>query len=425
LPSPQVVIVGGGFGGLNAARGLLRAPVEITLVDRRNFHLFQPLLYQVATGGLSPADIAAPLRALFAGEKNVRVLRAEVSDLDLDRRELSLDGEPLPYDYLVLATGATHHYFGREDWARWAPGLKTLEDATSIRSRILDAFERAERERDPARRAALLTFVIVGGGPTGVELAGAIGELARETLALDFRAIDPRSSRILLLEAADRLLLGYPPELAARAAKALTDLGVMVSTNVKVTNIEEGRVAIDRGGTTDVVPAETILWAAGVKASPLGTKLQARSQAQVDRAGRILVAPDLSIPGHPEAFVIGDLALVQKDGAPLPGVAPVAIQQGRYVARVIESRIEGKTLPSFRYVDRGSLAVIGRARAVALVWGRRFWGYPAWLLWLFVHLLYLVEFENRVIVALQWGWSYWTRNRRARLITRSEERDSI
>ena len=423
MPSPRVVIVGGGFGGLNAAKGLLRSPVEITLVDRRNFHLFQPLLYQVATGGLTPADIAAPLRAMFGREKNVRVLRAEVSDLDLDRRELTLDGDHLTYDYLVLATGATHHYFGHDDWARWAPGLKTIEDATGIRARILDSFERAERERDPAKREALLTFVIVGGGPTGVELAGAIGELARETLAFDFRAIDPRSSRILLLEAADRLLLSYPPKLSARAAKALADLGVTVWTNVKVTSIEEGSVAIDRSGEADTLEAETVLWAAGVKASPLGEKLKARSQARVDRAGRILVEPDLSLQGHPEVFVVGDLASLHQDGQPLPGVAPVAIQQGRYVARAIEARIAGKPSPPFRYQDRGSLAVIGRARAVALVWGRRFWGYPAWLLWLFVHLLYLVEFENRVIVAILWGWSYLTRNRRARIITKAPECD--
>jgi NADH dehydrogenase len=423
LPSPRVVIVGGGFGGLNAAKALLRAPVEVTLVDRRNFHLFQPLLYQVATGGLTPADIAAPLRAIFGREKNVRVLRAEVSDLDLERRELALDGDVLTYDYLILATGATHHYFGRDDWARWAPGLKTIEDATGIRARILDSFERAERERDPAKREALLTFVIVGGGPTGVELSGAIGELARETLAFDFRAIDPRSSRILLLEAADRLLLGYPPELSVRAAKALADLGVSVWTNVKVTRVEEGGVTIDRRGEADVLRAETILWAAGVKASPLGEKLATRSQARVDRAGRILVEPDLSLLGHPEVFVVGDLASLHQDGEPLPGVAPVAIQQGRYVARALENRIAGKPSPPFRYQDRGSLAVIGRARAVALVWGRRFSGYPAWLLWLFVHLLYLVEFESRVIVAIQWGWSYLTRNRRARIITQAPQSD--
>ncbi len=423
MPSPQVVIVGGGFGGLNAAKALLRSGVEITLVDRRNFHLFQPLLYQVATGGLSPADIAAPLRALFGREENVRVLQAEVTDLDPARRELEMNGERWRYDYLVLATGATHHYFGHEEWGRYAPGLKTIEDATGIRGRILDAFERAERERDPAKREALLTFVIVGGGPTGVELAGAIGELARETLAFDFRAIDPRRSRILLLEAADRLLLSYPEELSARAAKALSELGVTVWTQVKVTNIEEGRVSIDRGGKPDAVRAETVLWAAGVKASPLGAKLSARAGAQVDRAGRILVAPDLSLPGHPEIFVIGDLASLHQDGELLPGIAPVAIQQGRYLARAIESRVAGQPASPFRYVDRGSLAVIGRARAVGIVWGRRFWGYPAWLLWLFVHLLYLVEFENRVIVVLQWGWSYVTRNRRARLITQSPDCD--
>jgi NADH dehydrogenase len=417
LPSPRVVIVGGGFGGLNAVKGLLRSPVEITLLDRRNFHLFQPLLYQVATGGLSPADIAAPLRSLFGKRENVRVLQAEVTDFDLERREVVTDKERLSYDYLVLATGVTHHYFGHEEWARIAPGLKTIEDATDIRARILDAFERAERNE--AKREPLLTFVIVGGGPTGVELAGAIGELARETLRYEFRAIDPRRARILLLEAADRLLLSYPPELGARAAKALSDLGVTVWTKVKVTNIEEGGVAIERGGETEALKAETVLWAAGVKASPLGAKLAARSQAELDRAGRLVVEPDLSIPGHPEVFVIGDLAAFHQDGQLLPGIAPVAIQQGRYVAAAIESRIAGKSPSPFRYVDRGSLAVIGRARAVGLVWGRRFWGYPAWLLWLFVHLLYLVEFENRVIVLIQWGFSYVTRNRRARLITRT------
>jgi NADH dehydrogenase len=421
LPASEVVIVGGGFGGLNAAKGLLRSKVRITLVDRRNFHLFQPLLYQVATGGLSPADIAAPLRSIFAREKNLRVLQAEVSDVDLERRELWMDGERLPYDYLVVATGATHHYFGNEDWARWAPGLKTIEDATSIRSRILDAFERAER--DPSNREALLTFVIVGGGPTGVELAGAIGELARETLASDFRAIDPRSARILLLEAADRLLLSYPTPLAERAVKALSDLGVTVWTNVKVTGIEASGVSIESKGKAERIQAETVLWAAGVKGSPLGAKLASRSRVQVDRAGRVLVEPDLSVTGHPEVFVIGDLAALRQDGELLPGVAPVAIQQGRYVASAIEARIAGKKPSPFRYRDRGSLAVIGRARAVALVWGRRFWGYPAWLLWLFVHLLYLVEFESRVLVLLQWGWSYLTRNRRARLITQAPQRD--
>jgi NADH dehydrogenase len=283
LPSPQVVIVGGGFGGLNAAKALLGSPVQITLVDRRNFHLFQPLLYQVATGGLTPADIAAPLRAIFGREKNVRVLQAEVRDLDVERRELALDGEPLAYDYLILATGATHHYFGHEDWARWAPGLKTIEDATSIRARILDAFERAERERDPAKREALLTFVIVGGGPTGVELAGAIGELARETLAFDFRAIDPRTSRILLLEAADRLLLSYPMELSARAAKALSDLGVTVWTNVKVTSIEPGGVENRSRRKLRRAEGRDDSLGGGGESIASGRKLAARSQARGSR----------------------------------------------------------------------------------------------------------------------------------------------
>jgi NADH dehydrogenase len=413
LPSPRVVIVGGGFGGLNAANALRRSGFPITLIDRRNFHLFQPLLYQVATGGLSPADIAAPLRSLFAHHQNVRVLKAEVTDIDLDRRELSADGSTIPYDYLVLATGATHHYFGHDRWSHWAPGLKTLEDATSIRARILDAFERAECEPDQGKRRALLTFAIVGGGPTGVELAGAIGELARETLAHDFRSIDPRTARILLIEASDRVLSSYPPDLSDRAVKALSELGVTVWTTMAVTNIEEGHLEVSRGGETQIVEAATLLWAAGVKASPLGAKLG----AAMDRAGRIRVESDLALPGHPEVFVIGDLASVTQEGATLPGVAPVAMQQGRYVARSIQAKAAGRRVPPFRYADRGSLAVIGRARAVALVFGKKFSGFPAWLLWLFVHLLYLVEFEDRVSVFLQWGWSYWTRNVRARLIT--------
>jgi NADH dehydrogenase len=336
-----------------------------------------------------------------------------VTGIDLDRRELSMNGGPIPYDYLVLATGATHHYFDHDSWRQWAPGLKTIEDATSIRARILDAFEKAECEPDEAKRRVLLTFAIVGGGPTGVELAGAIGELARETLAHDFRAIDPRTSRILLIEAGDRVLPSYPPDLSARAARALSELGVTVWTNVAVTNVEEGRLSVSRRGETQIVEAATLLWAAGVKASPLGAKLG----VAMDRAGRIVVEPDLTLPTHPEVFVIGDLASVTQDGATLPGVAPVAMQQGRYVAGAIRSKSAGRPVLPFRYSDRGSLAVIGRARAVALVFGRKFSGFPAWLLWLFVHLLYLVEFEDRVSVFLQWGWSYWTRNVRARLIT--------
>jgi NADH dehydrogenase len=383
-------------------------------VDRRNFHLFQPLLYQVATGGLSPADIASPLRAILKRQRNVRVIQGEATGFDLESKTVRVDSEEIPYDYLVVATGATHHYFGQGEWETRAPGLKTIEDATRMRARILNAFERAEREPDERRRRALLTFVIVGGGPTGVELAGAIGELARMTLARDFRAIDPASARILLLEGADRLLLSYPESLSRRAREALSELGVTVSTGAMVTAIEDGSLAVKRGGSEETIEAATILWAAGVEASPLGRLL---SDA-CDRAGRVPVGENLSLAGHPEVFVIGDLAAFVQDGSPLPGIAPVAMQQGRYVASAIRARLAGEEHRPFRYRDRGNLAVIGRARAVALLGPFSFWGYPAWLLWLFVHLLYLVAFENRAIVLFQWAWSYFTRNRRARLITR-------
>lgn len=403
---------------------LRRAPLRITLVDRRNFHLFQPLLYQVATGGLSPADVASPLRAILKKQRNTRVILGEVTDVDVDGRAIIVDGERIAYDYLVVATGATHHYFGHASWAEEAPGLKTVEDATAIRARILGAFEKAEREKSPSNRDALLTFVIVGGGATGVELAGAIGELARMTLARDFRAIDPRKARILLIEGADRVLLTYPEKLSRHAAEALAELGVTVMTGVQVTDIQTGGVVIDRRGHKETLPAATILWAAGVEASPLGRTLAERASAELDRAGRVVVGPDLSIPGHPDVFVGGDLAAFSQDGKPLPGVAPVAMQQGRYIARVIRARATAGIAPPtpFRYRDKGTLAVIGRARAVALLFGLRFSGYPAWLLWLFVHLLYLVEFENRLIVLIQWASSYITRNRRARLITKSPSR---
>ena len=374
----------------------------------------------MATGGLSPADIAAPLRAILSRQKNVRVLQAEAVDVDTAARAVRFEGgDELAYDYLVVATGATHAYFGHDDWASSAPGLKTVEDATGIRARILNGFERAERETDPSKREALLTFVVVGGGPTGVELAGAIGELAHYTLRNDFRSIDPMKTRVILLEAVDRLLLAYPPELAERATESLASLGVTVRTNCKVTSIEPGKVVIDVGGSGETLHAETVLWAAGVQASPLGRALVRGTTVNLDRAGRVPVEADLSLAGHREIFVIGDLAKVIQDGEMLPGIAPVAMQQARYVARAIQARIRNETVPPFRYRDRGNLAVIGRARAVALIGGFSFWGYPAWLLWLFVHLMYLVAFENRLIVFLQWAWSYFTRNRRARLITRT------
>lgn len=366
--------------------------------------MFQPLLYQVATGGLSPADIAAPLRAILERQKNVRVLRAEVQDIDVETHEVVLDGDRIAYDHLILATGATHHYFGNDAWAESAPGLKTVEDATSIRAKLLEAFEKAERDGNTTP----LKFAIVGGGPTGVELAGAIAELAHHTLRRDFRVIDPATSRILLLEAGERLLLAYPEDLSKRAADALASLGVEVRTQTMVTEIEKDAVTFQTNGETTRVEAAVILWAAGVKASPLGKRLG----VELDRAGRVIVTPDLTVASHPEISVIGDLA-----SAGLPGTAPVAMNQGRYVARAITARVAGKSPAPFRYRDKGNLAVIGRAQAVALLGGLRFWGYPAWLLWLFVHLMYLVVFENRIIVFIQWSWSYFTRNRRARLIT--------
>ncbi len=415
---PHVVIVGGGFGGLAAAQGLRKAPVRVTLVDRRNFHLFQPLLYQVATGGLSPANIAAPLRGVLARQKNARVIMAEVTGLDAAARRLSLADGALDYDVLVVATGARHHYFGKA-WEELAPGLKTIEDATEIRRRILTAFETAEREAAD-RVGALLTFVVVGGGPTGVELAGAVAELARHTLHRDFRNIDPRSARILLIEGTDRVLPTYHPSLSAKAARALAKMGVTVRTHALVTDIRPGQVTLSTGAdrATEVIAAHTVLWGAGVQASPLGAALAAATGAPLDRAGRVLVGPDLTVPGHPELFVVGDLAhFAHQGGAPLPGIAPVAMQQGRYVADLIEKRIRGKPVWPFRYKDRGSMATIGRARAVADTGWLRFDGYFGWLAWLFIHLLFIVGFENRVLVLLQWAWNYVTRGQSARLIT--------
>jgi NADH dehydrogenase len=414
----RVVIVGGGFGGLEATRSLRHAPAAVTLLDRRNFHLFQPLLYQVATGALSPGEIASPLRSVVKRQKNTRVLLAAVRDLDAgSRRVLCTDAE-VPYDTLVVATGATHHYFGHPEWESLAPGLKTIEDATEIRRRIFLAFEAAEREPDADRRRQWLTFVVVGAGPTGVELAGALAEIARETLRHDFRAIVPGSARIVLLEGLARVLPPYSPRLSANAAAALTRLGVDVWTASTVTGVDAEGVSVERGGQTERLAARTVLWAAGVAASPLGRVLHERVAAPLDRAGRVMTAPDLTVPGHPEIFVIGDLAhVVGEQGAPLPGTAPVAMQQGRYVAAAIERRLRGDTAPPFRYRDRGSMATIGRGAAVARVGGLEFDGYPAWLAWLFIHVLYLVEFDNRLSVLLQWAWNYLTWNRGARLIT--------
>jgi NADH:ubiquinone reductase (H+-translocating) len=409
----RVVIVGGGFAGLNAARALARAEVEVTVIDRRNFHLFQPLLYQVAAGELSPADIASPLRVALRRQKNARVLLGEVMEVDAARSEVALRDGRLGYDTLIVGTGASHAYFGHDEWAPLAPGLKTIEDATEIRRRVLLAFEEAEREADPVRQAVWLTFVIVGAGPTGVELAGALAEIANETMRRDFRAIDPRTARILLVEAASRVLPPYSEKLSAKAADALERLGVDVRTNTRVTNIEPGAVTL--GG--ERIATHTVLWAAGVAASPLGKMIARATGATLDRIGRVVVEPDLTVPGYREIFVVGDLAAFTQDGQLLPGVAPVAMQQGRHAAAVIKRRLENQPSTPFRYVDRGSMAVIGRGAAVARIGSLELAGYLAWLTWLFVHIMYLVGFENRLLVLTQWAWNYLTWNRGARLIT--------
>jgi NADH dehydrogenase len=417
----QVVIVGGGFAGLYAARMLSRAAVDVTLIDRRNFHLFSPLLYQVATGALSPGEIASPLRYVLNRQKNTRVLLGEVTDIDMERRELILkDSSRIAYDTVVFATGSTHSYFGHPEWARFAPGLKTIEDATEIRSRLLLAFERAERETDPEKRRAELTFVIVGAGPTGVELAGAIAEISRDTLKKDFRSINPAEAQIFLVEGADRLLPPYPPKLSKAAEASLVRLGVATRTGALVTGIDERGVTVRSGNTDTTFPASTVLWAAGVQASPLGKVLANRAGLVLDHAGRVPVEPDLSIAGHPEILVIGDLAAFLQDGKQLPGVAPTAIQQGQYAAKLIRDRLRNEKTKPFRYFDKGSLATIGRNAAVAQIGPLQFSGILAWLAWLFIHLLYIVEFENRLVIAVHWAYDYFTYNRGARLITGSE-----
>jgi NADH dehydrogenase len=407
---PRVVIVGGGFGGLYAAKALRRAPVRVTLLDRNNHHLFQPLLYQVATAGLSPGDIAHPIRGILRRQRNAEVLLAEAAAVDVaGRRVILTDGE-VPYDYLVLATGVTHHYFGHDEWARRAPGLKTLEDALAIRALFLTAFERAEREVDPGRRSALLTFVIVGGGPTGVELAGAMAEMAHRALARDFRRIDPRGARVILLEGSPRVLPSFPEDLSRSARDQLASLGVEVRTVALVTGIEPGRVRV--GG--EVLETENVFWAAGVVASPLGASLG----APLDRFGRVKVLPDLSVPDRPEVMVIGDLAaLADASGRAVPGVCPAAVQMGRYAARRIRDLLAGRATPPFRYRDKGTLATIGRAAAVADFGRIRITGLAAWVAWLTIHIYFLIGFRNRLLVMIQWAWAYVRSERGARLIT--------
>jgi NADH:ubiquinone reductase (H+-translocating) len=425
----RVVVVGGGFGGLQAVHKLRRARVEVTLVDRRNFHLFQPLTYQVATGALSPGEIAYPLRAIFKRHGNVRVLLAEVDDLDLEARVLrlrSVGDVPAPaelsYDTLIVAGGSHYAYFGHEDWREHAAEVKSLESALLVRSRILSAFEAAESEPDPARRAWWLTFVVVGGGPTGVEMAGQIGELARDTLRRDFRNVDPRTARILLVEAADRLLTTFPPKLSARAERSLARLGVTVLTGRAVTGVDGDGVDVGGGpdGEPERVASRTVIWAAGVRAADLASRLGELTGAEVDRAGRVTVESDLTLPGRPEVFALGDMVRIRRpDGEAvlLPGVAPVAMQQGRYAARVVRARLQGRVQRPFRYVDKGNLATIGRAAAVADIKGLKLSGFLAWTIWLTVHLFYLVGFQNRLLVLIRWSVSFATHGRGARLIT--------
>ncbi len=428
MASHRVIILGGGFGGLYAARALRRAPVEVTLIDQRNFHLFQPLLYQVATGSLSPGEICAPLRAILSRQKNARVLLGEVSDLAPGARKVILsDGAEYEYDSLIVATGSQSFYFGHEEWRRWAPSLKSVEEATAIRHNILYGFEAAERETDPERRRAWLTFVIVGGGATGVELAGALGEIARETLKNDFRAIDPKDARILLLDGGPRLLTTFPEDLSRQAEQELTQLGVRVRTGVIVTDVDADGVAFRKAdGSVEHLPAKTVLWAGGVHVGGFGRILAERTGAQTDRGGRVKVNPDLTLPGYAEIYVVGDLAeIAGPDGKPLPGVAQVAMQGGGYAARAIAARLKGaRDLAPFHYFDKGELAVIGRAAAVARIFGMHLHGPIAWLVWLFIHIMYLVQFQSRILVFIEWGFLYLTFSRGARLITTNELTDA-
>jgi NADH dehydrogenase len=423
----RVVVIGGGFGGLQVVHHLAGAPVDITLIDRRNFHLFQPLVYQVATGALSPGEIAAPLRWVFRRQENVRVMLAEVAGFDLDAREVKLEPavddtgpERVPYDMLIVAGGSAYSYFGHDDWREAAPEVKSLESALDARRRILQAFEAAELESDAELRTAWLTFVVVGAGPTGVEIAGQISELARDTLPRDFRSADPRQGQVLLVELADRVLTAFPPKLSTSAERALKAIGVTPLLGHTVVDVDEDGVTVEGADGARRVPARTVIWAAGVQASSLAAALAEPTGAELDRTGRVTVDPDLTLPGHPEVMALGDMVRVADPhgvAVELPGVAPVAMQQGRYAARVVRDRLEGRSTPPFRYRDKGNLATIGRAKAVADLPGLRLSGLPAWITWLVVHLFYLVGFQNRLLVIIRWAVSFITRGRGARLIT--------
>jgi len=424
----RVVILGGGFGGLNAAQKLRRAPVEVTLVDRRNFHLFQPLLYQVATGSLSPGEIAAPLRSVLSKQKNAQVLLGEAADIDADTKRVILrDGGVFPYDSLIVATGSQTSYYGNDDWREWAPSLKSVEEATAIRHKILYAFECAERSSTEEEARAWLTFVIVGAGATGLELAGALAEMANETLRDDFRHINPRESRIILMEGGPRVLASFPEDLSAKAEGLVSHLGVEVAKNVMVTEIDGGGVTYKSGEESKRLPAKTVLWAGGVTTNEFGRRLAERTKAETDGSGRIRVNPDLTVPGYADIFIVGDLALsLDEKGKPLPGVAQVAIQGGAYAAETIRARLKGKKpIKPFHYFNKGDMAVIGRAAAVANIFGLHLAGLFAWMTWLFVHLMYIVEFQSRVLVFVQWGFEYLTFSRGARLITGAAATDSL
>ena len=421
----KVVIVGGGFGGLYTAKALKQSSVQVTLIDKRNFHLFQPLLYQVAIGGLSPSDIASPLRLILRQHKNVQVLLNSVVDLKPKDKQIILDDDKsISYDILILATGSTHHYFGNDQWENHAPGLSTVEDALEIRNRVFGAFEAAEKENDPIKRQAWLTFVIVGGGPTGVELAGAVAEIVNSSMKGNFNNFTPKDAKIILIEGLERVLPPYPTELSSKAEQELCNLGVTIHTQSMVTSISENNIVLRKGEKYEQITSHTILWAAGVKASSIGKKLAEKTGAQIDRAGRVIVEPDLSIIGFPDIFVIGDLSsFSHQNNKPLPGIAPVAMQQAKYVAKLIQKQLKGESLPSFVYKDYGSMAVIGKNKAVADFKFIKLSGFLAWFIWIWVHIYYLIEFDNKLVVLIQWIWNYFTQGRGSSVIIENNKKD--